>query len=99
MLQGSIRPNVIACNAAIDSCEKGRQWQLALNFLELMTLGELEPDVISFNSAIRCLEAGCQWQKALKLCLVGDFKTLHMNLSSFIVISTKIVLDVDSKLT
>ena len=38
--------------ATMSACDKGEQWQHAMELLQLMDLKTLEPDLISYNSAI-----------------------------------------------
>ncbi len=45
-----VQPNVISYNAAISVCEKGRQWQLALQIMETMQAGGVQPNVISCSA-------------------------------------------------
>ena len=47
-----VKPNVITYNAAISACEKGRQWERALELLRDMEGKGVEPDVITYNAVI-----------------------------------------------
>ena len=53
-------------NAAISACEKGEQWQQALDLFVAEQSVELLPDVITCNTSIAC-EKREQWQQALGL--------------------------------
>ncbi|CAK9101579.1 unnamed protein product [Durusdinium trenchii] len=52
MPKAKVAPTVISYSAAISACEKGGQWQQALEF---------------YNAAISACEKCGQWQHALKL--------------------------------
>ena len=47
-------PDLLTFNAAISSCEKGAQWQWAIQIFDMMCLCQLRiaPDAISFNAVI-----------------------------------------------
>ena len=62
--------NVISYNAAISACEKGSQWQEALELLAEMQAQGLEPNVISYSAAISACEKGEQWEKSLFLLTI-----------------------------
>eukprot|EP00933_Yihiella_yeosuensis_P059746 TRINITY_DN6135_c0_g1_i9.p1 TRINITY_DN6135_c0_g1~~TRINITY_DN6135_c0_g1_i9.p1 ORF type:complete len:145 (+),score=13.01 TRINITY_DN6135_c0_g1_i9:237-671(+) len=66
-----LRKNEISYSAAISACEKGGQWQTALNLLSLMHQSRVVPNVISYSAAIRACETGCQWQLALILLILN----------------------------
>ena len=53
-------------NAAISACEKGEQWQQALDLFVVEQSVELLPDVITCNTSIAC-EKRERWQQALGL--------------------------------
>ncbi|CAL1152244.1 unnamed protein product [Cladocopium goreaui] len=67
MLKGRVNPDIIVYNAAISACEKGGQWQQALNLFRAMPKAKAIPDSISYNAAISACEKGSQWQQALNL--------------------------------
>jgi pentatricopeptide repeat protein len=62
-----VEPDVITYNAAISACEKGGQWEKALQLLEEMQAKGVEPDVITYSATISACEKGGQWEKALQL--------------------------------
>ena len=44
--------DVISYTTAMSACEKGGQWQRALELLEGMSQRDMKPNVISYNAAI-----------------------------------------------
>jgi pentatricopeptide repeat domain-containing protein 1 len=44
--------NIFAYNATISACEKGGQWQQAVNFFEAMWTEHIVPDIVSYNAII-----------------------------------------------
>ena len=54
-------------NAAISTCEKGGQWELALTLLETMCKKRVWPDTTSYSAAISACEKSKQWEGALVL--------------------------------
>ena len=59
-------------NAAISACEKGEQWQQALDLFVAEQSVELLPDVITCNTSIAC-EKREQWQRPSRLvCSLGQ---------------------------
>ena len=62
MPQHALKPDVISYKAATSACEKGGQWQRALELLEGMPQRALKPDVISYSAAGRDVREGRdQW--------------------------------------
>ena len=60
-----VTPTRISYNAAISSCGRGGEWELAESlFGEMVTLG-LSPDVISYNSLISAFGGAGQWERAV----------------------------------
>ena len=57
----------ISFSAAISACEKGQQWQRALQLMEGMQARSVQPNVISYNAAISACGKGQQWQWVLQL--------------------------------
>ena len=51
----------------MSSCEKGHQWQQALQLFDEMPMVQISPDVISYTSIIACCERGARWQVAVNL--------------------------------
>jgi pentatricopeptide repeat protein len=62
-----VKPDVITYNASISACEKGGQWEKALQLLEEMRAKGVEPDVSLYSASISACEKGGQWEKALQL--------------------------------
>jgi pentatricopeptide repeat protein len=76
-----VAPNENSYHAAISVCEKGSQWHLALNWLNLMLKVSVVPEAlnllcqmpearvmpneITYNAAISAGGKGGQWQLAL----------------------------------
>ena len=58
MRQRGLEPDVITYSAAISACEKGSQWERALELLDEMRQRGLEPDVITYSAAISACEKG-----------------------------------------
>ncbi|CAE8588905.1 unnamed protein product [Polarella glacialis] len=67
MPEAKVVPNEITYSAAISSCEKGGQWQLALNLLSLMPAARVVPNEITYNAASSACEKSGHWQLALAL--------------------------------
>ncbi|CAE8631934.1 unnamed protein product, partial [Polarella glacialis] len=62
-----LEPDIVAHNACISACEKGR-WQPALQILRsLQRSGSLEPDVVTFTSLISSCRAHRRWASCLGL--------------------------------
>lgn len=60
-----VTPTRISYNAAISSCGRGGEWELAESlFGEMVRLG-LSPDVISYNSLISAFGGAGQWERAV----------------------------------
>ena len=62
-----IAADVYSYSAVISACEKGNQWQQALNLFEEMPKATVAADVISYSATISACEKGGQWQQALNL--------------------------------
>eukprot|EP00435_Cladocopium_sp_Y103_P065880 s821_g27.t4 len=76
-------PNVSCFNAAISSCEKGREWQQALRIFSSIRTTSLQPDMISYSAAMSSCEKAGEWQHAL--CLFKDmcFAKVPVDVISF----------------
>jgi pentatricopeptide repeat protein len=59
--------STIIYSAAISACEKGSQWQRALDLLQEMKDCDIRPVVIIYSAAMSACEKGGQWQRALDL--------------------------------
>ena len=58
-------PDVISYNATITSCERGRQWQMALHLFSSMSESTLVPNIVSYSAAINCFGKVSHWKLAL----------------------------------
>ena len=58
--------DTIAYNAAISACEKGGQWQWALQLMEDIQAKGIPANTITYDTAIRAYQKGRQWQWALR---------------------------------
>ena len=67
LLDGEFGANVIAYNAAISACEKGKKWEQALGLLRRLKLAKLQATIVSYGAAISACEKGRQWKLALQL--------------------------------
>ena len=63
-------------NAVISCCEKGLQWQRALDFLAQMRCQEVAASVITYNAVISACGRCQEWQWALQI--FDDMKMLRM---------------------
>ncbi|CAK0899307.1 unnamed protein product, partial [Prorocentrum cordatum] len=67
---------LVSYNAGISACEKGEQWQRALELLSEMLKAKLEPSVISYHAEIvACARCG-QWRQALSL--LGEMRNRYV---------------------
>jgi pentatricopeptide repeat domain-containing protein 1 len=64
-LPWDLQPSPVTCNAAISSCEKGFQWEHALELLNDMLRTSIRPDGITCNAMVSACEKGLQWDMAL----------------------------------
>ena len=69
-------PDLISYNAALSTCSKGDQWQLAISLLSAMTLEKIEADHVSFNSVLSSFCEGLQWQRMFKM--LEDMPEQHL---------------------
>ena len=60
-------PNVYTYSGAITACEKGRQWQRALELFEEMQQWSIWPDTITYGALVSACEKGHPWQRALEV--------------------------------
>lgn len=67
MRRGGHRRNVITYSAAVDVCEKNRDWRTALSLLEQMEAEDVAPNIVTFNSAISACVKGNEGKKAFAL--------------------------------
>ena len=73
MKNNGIEPDVISYSATISACEKGGQWEKALQLFQEMRTNGIEPNVISYGATISACEKGGQWDKAMHI--FKDMKT------------------------
>ena len=59
--------DVVSCGAAINGCEKGKQWEGALDLQRKMLQQLLTPNVVSWSAGINAYEKAHQWEGALGL--------------------------------
>ena len=63
--RNGVPANNITDSAAISACEKGGQWQMALQLMEDMQVKGFPAHTITYSAAISACEKGGQWQGAL----------------------------------
>jgi pentatricopeptide repeat domain-containing protein 1 len=56
-----VKPDVYSYNALISACEKGGQWERAVEVFEEMKAAGVKPDVITYSALITACEKGAQW--------------------------------------
>ena len=56
MLQATLRPNKVCCNAAISACDKGTEREIALYLLSIMPAAHVLPSLISFSLCMSACE-------------------------------------------
>eukprot|EP00913_Durusdinium_trenchii_P025930 g24331.t1 len=84
MPKAKLRPNVIIYSAGISACEKGGNWELALNLLSTaMPRAKVQPNAFSYNAAISACEKGGQLQHALALFEAMPIATVQPDVFSF----------------
>merc|ERR1712070_203271 len=69
-MQGrGVQPNIITWSAAISACEKGAQWERALELFEEMQQRGVEPNVITWSAAISACQQSGSLNQAIDLFL------------------------------
>jgi pentatricopeptide repeat protein len=64
--------SVITYSSLIHACEKGGQWELALQLFERMRRDHIPPNTVTFNSLIlACAQGACFWGREGFRFLVG----------------------------
>jgi pentatricopeptide repeat domain-containing protein 1 len=67
MKAAGVQPTVITYSAVISACEKGAQWQRAVEVFEEMETARVKPDDITYNALISACEKGAQWERAVEV--------------------------------
>jgi pentatricopeptide repeat domain-containing protein 1 len=65
MNAAGVQPTVITYSALISACEKGAQWQRAVEVFEEMKAAGVQPTVITYSALISACEKGGQWERAV----------------------------------
>ncbi|CAE8596802.1 unnamed protein product [Polarella glacialis] len=63
----AVNPSEISYSAAISSCEKGRQWQMALSLLSQMPDARLSPNLLCFAAAVLACVKCNRWRDTFVL--------------------------------
>eukprot|EP00975_Prorocentrum_lima_P013923 2959038-Prorocentrum_lima.AAC.1 len=64
MSHTKVEADTITYSAAISACEKGGEWEKAVELLASMEHAKVEADEITYNAAISACENGSKWEKA-----------------------------------
>jgi len=72
-----VQADVTTYNAAISACEKGLQWQKALELLEQMETQVYQPNVITYSAAINACFHQSQLAISLKLLRQSQIRQVH----------------------
>lgn len=78
-----VRPDVVSFTALISSCEKGGEWEVALNFFEQMPEAQCCPNLVTWNASISCCEKGLHWPAALHMFSSMRQASIQPDLVSF----------------
>ena len=88
MPKATVQRNIINFNTAISSCEKGNQWQQAIDLFG-SACEETHPDVITYSAVISACEKALRWQQAFSLFFsMAQVKVLPNVISYSAVISS-----------
>jgi len=63
----NIKPNAHCYSAAVNACEKGGQWQRALELFQQMQDNHVQPTTITCTSVVSACKVCGQWQEALSV--------------------------------
>eukprot|EP00434_Breviolum_minutum_P000197 symbB.v1.2.000166.t1/scaffold9.1/size550961/22 len=74
---------MVSFSAAVSACEKGQQWQRALQLFFEARTRQGRPDVILLGASISACEKGRQWQHALSLLKDAQSSNLFPDTTSF----------------
>lgn len=64
---GMCEPDTALANAAISACDRGGQWQKALEYFDKMDQMRIPRDAITYSATISSLGKGKQWEGALRV--------------------------------
>ena len=64
MREAGLTPNTVSFNVLISACERGGEWERALDCYDSLKLAGLSPDLITFNTLISVCAKGGQWAAA-----------------------------------
>ena len=64
---GMCEPDTALANAAISACDRGGQWQKALEYFDKMDQMKISRDAITYSATISSLGKGKQWEGALRV--------------------------------
>eukprot|EP00438_Fugacium_kawagutii_P007728 Skav217316 [mRNA] locus=scaffold3163:245509:246881:+ [translate_table: standard] len=67
----SMQIDVITYSSCISACDKGAQWQSALQLLRMMPVRHLQVDAISHSAVISACEKSSEWKQSLELLCCG----------------------------
>ena len=60
-----MQPTDYTSNALISACEKGAQWERAVEVFEEMKVARVQPDVMLYSALMSACEKGAQWERAM----------------------------------
>ena len=72
--------DLVSYTAAIAACERGSQWQRALELLETFESFKETPDTVMFNAAISAAQSGARWE--VSLSQLGRMQTLTVRVDA-----------------
>ena len=66
MQERGVVPNIVACSAAVSTCEQGRQMEAAVSLPTDLQRDGPEPDVLTYTSLLSVLARGQRWPEAME---------------------------------